>query len=178
MSADIQLEMRLKADIALLGLRPTGPFYLEQQKISSKTNSQSSSLPKNFKHTYFLPLKKSLSSKTMPYQYLFTNKYPCLYTKGELSMIEIPGLLKYSTSFLKHALSSRLLVCVLGATHVGQLIEDMKTLRAIIQDSDPVLAGKRKFFILWILLWKRNPSYQEKRIKRFKLWHALLRIKV
>lgn len=116
----IHLEMRLSADIALLGLNPVGPFAQNLFEEKKTKNNE-----------YF-------------YKYLFVKKRPWVkQINSGLKIVEIPGLFKNSSQFLKHILSCRLIIYILAFKDQRQNMRDIQKIDLFLKKYDPSLLKKK-----------------------------------
>ena len=112
----IHLEMKLKADTALLGL---SPLYVKDFLLLSKKN------------------KKYLN------EYLFVQKSP-RWLYSSYKMIEIPALLKNSDRFLKHIELCRVLIYLILYESEGQFKNDLQKVQKILKDFNPSFLKKKQ----------------------------------
>ena len=113
-SQDIYLETRLQADTALLGWSPLGPCSF---------------------------LKDFLNHEK---PFLFAEKFPYTWrTSSEQLIVEIPNLKRYS-KFLKHTLSSKILIFVLDLESFQQCQEHYRNIIKTIENFSLSLLKKNR----------------------------------
>ena len=113
-SQEIYLETRLQADVSLLGWNPLGPCSFLKDFLNQE--------------------KKFLFAEKFPYTW---------YNSSEHLVVEIPNLKRYS-KFLRHTLSSKILIFVLALESFQQCQELYQNIINTIEDFSLSLLKKNK----------------------------------
>ena len=130
-SQNIYLETRLQAKISILGWHPLGPCSF---------------------------LKDLLKLDNIPSSFLFARKAPCVrHNPSGFCMIEIPSI-KHFPKFLKHTLSSQILIPILFFKNAQQCMEHYQQLLNTMQNFSLSLLQKK---IGWYLLSEDGVSNNE-----------------